>query len=85
MKLYSICLLLSGHFPCVQVKQLVTKGLRAEQVCVLSYYSKQVQRIRSVLRQHNLSQVRRGGGEGGDGRVREGMRGSSALGRVGMG
>ena len=41
----------------VQAQLLVDGGLRAQDVCVLAYYTKQVFWIRNILRQKKLSQV----------------------------
>lgn len=42
----------------VQAKLLADGGLRPQDICVLAYYSKQVHRMRTVLRGHKLGQVR---------------------------
>lgn len=42
----------------MQAKLLADGGLRQQDVCVLAYYSKQVQRIRTVLRHKKLNEVR---------------------------
>ena len=41
----------------IQVKLLIRDGLNQDEVCVLSYYQKQVSRIRHLLRNERLGQV----------------------------
>lgn len=41
----------------VQAKLLVAGGLKPRDVCVLAHYSKQVQQIRTVMRQNMLGEV----------------------------
>ena len=53
-----------------QVEELVSKGLEQDQVCVLAYYAKQVQRIRHTLRGRRLGRVRLGEERGGETRGR---------------
>ena len=43
----------------VQAQLMASGGLEPKDICVLSYYGKQVQKIRYLLREKKLGQVRR--------------------------